>query len=51
MIFNSTVIEMYDDKFWISYSFWGCQSLKYIADVVTGSLKTGKDDILNFYDL
>ena len=31
ILFNSTVIDINDDNLLISYSFWGCQSLKYIA--------------------
>ena len=50
-ICNSIIIEMYDDMFRISYGFTGCQMLRLIADSVTSSLRTGKDDILNFYGL
>ena len=31
MIFNSTIIEISKDKFWISHCFQGCQTLRYIA--------------------
>jgi len=27
MIINSIVIEIDDDKLWISYDFWGCQMI------------------------
>jgi len=30
---NSTIIEMYEDKFWISHGFKGCQSLTFIAAI------------------
>ena len=36
---------------WISQKFRWCQMFKYIAESVTSSMKTGKDDILNFYGL
>jgi hypothetical protein len=45
---NSTVIEMYNDKFRISYSFWECQLLKFIAGTCTSPLKSGNDDITTF---
>jgi hypothetical protein len=31
--------------------FRDLKEFRFIADSITGSLKTGKDDILNFYGL
>ena len=45
---NSTAIEMHDDIIRVSHGFDGCQMLEYIADSVTSSQRTGKDDITNF---
>ena len=49
MIFNWTVIDMNDDMFEISYGIAGRPMLRLIAESVTSSLNTVKDDILNFF--
>ena len=48
---NSTVIEMCDDMIRVSHGFRGCQMLRFIAVSITSNMRTGKDDILNFYGL
>ena len=49
MIFNSTVIEKYDDMIRISNSFDGCQSFRFIAESA-GDAKTW-DELQNAYIL
>ena len=49
MIFNSTVIEINDDKFLISYVFKSCQMLERIAASITGDQGAGINDISNFF--
>ncbi len=47
---NSTVIEMYDDMFQISYGFTGCQMLRLILAIGKGvaEFRNGKINILDF---
>jgi len=44
MSFNATVIEMYDDKIWISYGFYGCQ-----LSTFNGSHQTSPINRAGFY--
>jgi len=48
---NPTVMEICDDMIRVSHGFKDCQMIRFIADRVTSSMKTERDDILNFYGL
>ena len=46
--FNSTIIEMYTDMFWISLIIQSLKRLKYIAVTYNSTLKIESYDIINF---
>jgi hypothetical protein len=49
ILFNSTIIEMYDDIIQVSHGFEGCQTLRFIAvKSTTGDQGAGNDDITIF---
>jgi hypothetical protein len=51
ILFNSTIIEMYDDIIQVSHGFEGCQTLRFIAEISNGHQRNGMDDIISFNGL
>jgi hypothetical protein len=49
MIINSAVIEIDEDKFWISYGFQGCQLLIFIAEKLQFIVPTTDQGYLKYF--
>ncbi len=48
---NSTIIEIYGDIIQVSHGFEDCQTLRFIADTPTATMRARNDDITGFLSL